>query len=222
MRFFTTLVIGLMAGVALGAVAILFNPLVGHVGEVPKGELLYYQSDAEQFVFTHGEAMPLGVRPGDIPPMWEATIKGTALSVFPLNDADGNPVALASRVSLLDEQTDFLVNGPRLHSVWLLSYPGKGTLFVEEQENVWQFMRDGVIPVWLLSRDWSGASEVLPTSGPAVEGARVVAGTAGFTGSQGVIRQRYRLEHFEAENVTWEAEIGLQLTAVTEQAEVVE
>ena len=222
MRIVTAFLIGAVLGAALGAGALLFNPLLEHSGEPPSGELLYYQSNADQFVLTHGETLPVPLKPTDVPPMWEATIKGAGLTVFPLNDADGNAVALASRVSILGERSDLLFNGPRLDSAWLLTFPGKGTLFVEEQENVWQVLREGVVPAWLLSGSWSGERELLPTSGPAVDGARVVAGSGDFAGSSGILRQRYRIGAFARQNVTWEAEVGVQLTAVTEQAEATE
>ena len=67
---------------------------------------------------------------------------------------------------------------------WHIVVPGQGSLFVEQQENYWSYMREIVIPAyWSAGDNWRGNWNGNITSGPGALGtARVVGGSGVFAG----------------------------------------
>ena len=180
---------------------------------------MVFSSDQDGFVLSHGNVMPIPVQPKDAPALWETTIKGSALVVAPLRNESNDVVALATRVSWLDERTDFLMGGPQSQSSWILSYPGQGTLAIEQEESLWSIFRNGVISVWLLGQSYEGEKDLATTHGPALEGARILGGSGSLDGAAGILRQGYMIRQFSKDGVTFDSEVGLQVTLPENRAE---
>ena len=80
---------------------------------------------------------------------------------------------------------------------WLVTLPGQGTLFVRAESNVWPFLKETLLPVWLFDRPWRGRAEYRPTVGPNPGGAGEVLGLAGvFEGKSGSAVERYDVTAF--------------------------
>lgn len=67
-------------------------------------------------------------------------------------------------------------------SVWHIYLAGRGTLFIEQNENYWSYLRDIVVPAYWSSADsWRGSWHGTLTAGPGVLGlGRVVGGSGEF------------------------------------------
>ena len=139
-----------------------------------------------------------------------------------LLNSDGEMVALASRVSALSEDSDLLLRGAKSNNDWLLSFPGRGTLFIDDRENLSDLVRYGVVPVWLLRQRWSGSRELLATAGPDAGSAQILGGTGEFTNASGRLRQRHFVEQFGSGGINWRTELGLVLEGIVDSAEQVE
>jgi hypothetical protein len=111
-----------------------------------------------------------------------------------LNDASGQPAALASRLLSTSAETDLLLRGVLVSDVWLVTIPNEGTLFVHADSNAWPFLKETLLPVWYLDRPWNGPAEYWPTVGPGADDSADVVGIAGsFDGSAGTAVERYEI-----------------------------
>jgi hypothetical protein len=190
---------GVLLGVAVAVGVLYLNPLTQRHGPVlaPGDRLLTYEFPLHgTLAFTHGVSW-LPRAPAGIAPLWEETISDTALSVFPLHGEDGETVALASRISVPSESSELLLRGAILSDYWVVTFPGEGSLFLRADENLWPFIRDTVLPVRYLGREWRGPTSYRPTSGPGAGGAATVIGATGaLRDMRGKAAESYTLEAF--------------------------
>ena len=121
--------------------------------------------------------------------LWEETIERTAMLGLVLDDVQGKPTAIASRMLAVSPRTDFVLSGVRMNDYWLLTIPGEGTLFLRADANVWPFLKE-TLPVWYFGRTWKGPTEYSPTAGPGEHGEAVVVGATGRFGASKARRSR--------------------------------
>jgi len=139
-----------------------------------------------------GEGAMLGSQTNGVGSLWEETINRTAVLGLVLTDESGQPAAIASRLMAGSPTTDLLLTGVVLSDYWLVTLPGQGTLFVRSDSNVWPFLKEALLPVWLLDRPWRGPTEYRPTVGPNAGNTASVLGVAGvFEGKAGSAVERY-------------------------------
>jgi hypothetical protein len=172
-----------------------FNPLTAKHAPLPSAtdRVLRYSLPDQVLQFALGEdARLFGQDSGD-DGLWEETIARSAVLGLVLNDASGQPAALASRLLSTSNETDLLLRGVLVSDVWLVTIPGEGTLFVRADSNAWPFLKE-TLPVWYLDRPWNGPAEYWPTVGPGADSSAEVIGIAGaFGGSTGSAVERYEV-----------------------------
>jgi hypothetical protein len=191
---------GTLLGCAVAAVALYFNPITRErPALIDADTVLQYEYPSESMLlFTHGGALKVERVPPEIPQLWEATISKTALSVLVLRNPQGRPVAIASRMSKLSEQSEPLLSGLLLADNWLITYPGRGSYVVASTNNVWPLIRDTLIDVDFLQRPWMGSKRYFPTAGPDADGTALVTGATGeFRGLSGSATEWFELENYE-------------------------
>jgi hypothetical protein len=210
-KFLLTLLFGFVVGATVGAALIYFNPLTEERSpEINATATLAYGVEADStLALTHGGQIKLPLRPREVAQLWEATIKRSALGVFLLKDEDGAQVAIGSRISQLSESSNLLINGIVQSDYWLISYPGRGTVYLEVDSNVWPLTRQTIVDVDLLGRDWSGPRRFEPTIGPAANGTAQLIGASGdFVGQYGSATETYTIERYEKGQVFLEGLLG--------------
>jgi hypothetical protein len=191
--FFT--LVGLILGAAAGIAVLYYNPLT--VARTPEpasaDRALHYQLPEQSLAFMHGDrALLPGTSAGD-EQFWEETINRTVLLALSLNDADGAPIAAASRLIQASTETDLLLRGVLVSDHWLLTIPGEGSLFLRVDTNLWPFLTQTFIPTWYLGRPWKGPSEYRPTVGPGPKSAMIIGATGRFANAEGSAIEQYRL-----------------------------
>jgi hypothetical protein len=148
---------------------------------------------------THAGQLGLPRIPTDIESLWEGAIENVVLSVLVLEDENGAPRALASRISVPSDETDLLLRGFLVADHWLITTPDRGTLFVDGENNLWPFLKGSLIPVKYLKQEWSGPVRYPVTVGPASRQAAEVFGVSGeYAGAHGIARESYDLRNFSA------------------------
>jgi hypothetical protein len=218
MRYLVVAALGLLIGAAAAGAAIYYNPLIEAKASAQPDvadRALHYSLPSEVLGFALGEQV---VPPGTPKPdgsLWEETIERTAMLGLVLDDAQGKPTAIASRMLAVSPRTDFVLSGVRMNDYWLLTIPGEGTLFLRADANVWPFLK-ATLPVWYLGRPWKGPTEYSPTAGPGEHGEAVVVGATGrFVGLEGTAIEKYRLTDLDpaARSVAATGEIAFRLGA---------
>ena len=194
MKYAIAFVLGLLVGVALfvllmyynpfsapqtiSPLAVSENPVLSFQYSVVPGDAVFYTNDGE------GSTAPF---PSAANELWEPTVNDTRVLVTELSDARGTPMGIGIKISTDSEATRLLNSEALVDSVWHIYLPGRGTLFVEQNENYWAYLRDIVIRSRLNSTDsWRGAWSRVMTTGPNALGTgRVLGGNGGFAGVEG-------------------------------------
>jgi hypothetical protein len=139
------------------------------------------------------------------------------LNVLVLEDADGVPQGIASRVSVPSPETNLLLRGIIVADHWLVTAPGRGSLFVEAKNNVWPLVKD-TLPVDYLDRQWRGATRYPVTVGPQRRGGGVVVGATGeWAALEGAAREVYDVTRYGPAGV--EAMAGTLVLEIAERKE---
>jgi hypothetical protein len=199
MRHLIVAILGLLVGTTLAGAALYYNPFTATTAEIssPSDRVLRYSLPDQVLTLALGEH---AIFPGRFPAankLWEETIDHTAVLGLVLDDESG-PVAIASRLMAASSATDLLLRGVLVSDYWLVTYPDQGTLFVHSDSNVWPFLKETALPVWLLDRPWRGPVVYRPTVGPGADHMALVVGVSGaFEGREGSAEERYDVTKFD-------------------------
>ncbi len=198
MKYLFVALLGLLIGVGLAGTALYYNPFTVHAGAVPVtgDRVLRYSLPDQVLTAAVGEDAMLAGRSNGVDGLWEETIDRTAVLGLVLTDESGQPAAIASRLMAASPSTDLLLTGVVLSDYWLVTLPGQGTLFVRSDSNVWPFLKETLLPVWLLDRPWRGPAEYRPTVGPNAGTASVLGVSGVFEGKSGSAVERYDVTAF--------------------------
>lgn len=191
----TKYLIALFVGLAVGAAAFLallyYNPLTAQNQLSPISvtdndvlHLTYPAVASSELVYTNDGESQVAPFPLKVQQLWELPIRQTDAMATELLDGRGQVVGIGLKFSSDSEDTDVLNGRLLVDSVWHIYLPGRGSLFVEQQENYWSYVRDIVIPARRSSADnWRGNWIGNISAGPGALGtARVVGGSGLFSG----------------------------------------
>lgn len=191
MKYLISLVLGMALGVAAFLALLYFNPMT------PKNKLSplsisdndlmtfnYSAVAADTLVYTNDGESSVAPHPVKVLQLWEPAVQRTAAMATVLRDGRNQAAAIGIKFSSDSERTNILNSEAIVDSVWHIYVPGKGSLFIEQQENFWSYLREIVIPAhWNSSDTWRGSWSGNTTSGPgALDTARAVGGSGVFAG----------------------------------------
>jgi hypothetical protein len=181
---------GTLLGALLFLVALYYNPLANRfsmsplaVSGQPLVDLAYPTVPAEAIAYTNSGERRLKPYPQKIGELWEPTIRKTSVLVTLLGDGRGNAKGLGVKFASDSERTSLLKGEALLDSAWHVFLPESGTLFIDQTENLWSYVRDIVLPArWSSADSWRGTWYGVTTAGPTALGtAKVTGGTGRFS-----------------------------------------
>ena len=122
--------------------------------------------------------------PDGAPELWERTVNDSSVLATTLLDSRGQPVGFGVKFLTDSEDTRIINSEAIADSAWHLYVSGRGTLFIDQRENFWSYLRDVIVKASMNSADsWRGAWIGVMTSGPNPIGtARVIGGNGEFAG----------------------------------------
>lgn len=193
MKYVVALLLGLAVGVAAFLALLYFNPLTTQNRlsplSVSDNQVITFNYSAvatEALVYTNDGRSQVAPHPAKVLQLWEPTVRHTNARVTVLRDGRNLPAAIGIKFSSDSEKTNVLNGEAIVDSVWHVFAPGQGSLFVEQQENYWGFLREIAIPARLSSgNNWRGNWNASITSGPGALGtSRVTGGSGVFAGME--------------------------------------
>lgn len=191
MKYVLALLLGLVTGAVLFAVGLAYNPLFGNgelsplaVTDSQTVLLGYPVVPTESIVFTNDGESHVRPHPEKVLQLWEAPIRQTSVMAVVLWDSRNQTAGLGFKFASTSESTRLLDGQAIADSVWYVYLPGRGSLFIEQTENYWDFLRDIVLPAYRSSADtWRGQWRGNMTAGPGALGtAKVTGGSGDFLG----------------------------------------
>lgn len=222
MKYLVALVVGLAVGVGAFLALLFFNPLTTENRlsplSVSDNEVITFNYSlvaSDGLVYTNDGSSQVMPYPAKVLQLWEPTVRRTDARVTVLRDGRNRPAAIGIKFSSDSESTNVLNGEAIVDSTWHIYAPGQGSLFVEQQENYWNYLRDIVIPArWSSGNNWHGAWHASITSGPGALGtSRVVGGSGVFAGMQtdaveSLSAKAYSVEHGP---VAMDAELAIEI-----------
>ena len=187
MKYLIALVLGLFAGATMFAAGLIYNPFTADRGVSPLAvtdaeliSLSYSTVPTDGIAFTNNGDSRSKPFPEKILQLWEAPIRHTTALATVVHDARGQTAGLGIKFSSLSERTRLLRGEALVDSVWYIYLPERGSLFIEQSENYWTFIRDIVLPAYRNgARNWKGHWIGDLTAGPGALGTSTVTGGAG-------------------------------------------
>ena len=191
MKYLLSMLIGVLLGASLFVAGMFYNPFTERQAVSPlamtddehlnftytavPGETILYTDNGESIINTH---------PDRVAELWEPAIVDTRIAVNLLTDSRGEAVGLGIKFSTDSEQTRLISSQVLVNSAWHIYVPGQGTLFVDQIENYWSYLREVVVPArWSSGDNWKGSFFRIMTQGPNALGTgRVTGGNGNFAG----------------------------------------
>jgi hypothetical protein len=216
MRYVISLVLGLVLGVVAAAALLFFNPLTrGQSTPLGNPELSfgYRLAGSDVWLSTHDDRLAIPIVPKDVSLLFEDGIRGTWLSAYALRDGSRPGPVPATRVSVPSPQSELLRSGLVVDDYWLISVPGTGSLFVHAENNQWPLLRDTLVTVDWLGRNYAGPGKYHPTRGPADAAADVVGLTGSYRGVRGRAREDQSLESYTGGLASLSGQLMIRMAA---------
>lgn len=193
MRHLLSLLLGMALGVALFGTLVIYNPFVAKRGLSPISvtdaqvmSLNFSGVPSESIIFTNDGESRIKPHPHKVPQLWEPAIRLTTALATVMHDARGQASGLGVKFSSRSERTRVLNGEALVDSVWYVYLPGRGSLFVEQSENYWHYLREIVAPAYRsAANNWKGTWLGNLTHGPGALGiARVTGGSGTLLGTE--------------------------------------
>jgi hypothetical protein len=222
MKYLIALLLGLAVGVAAFLALLYFNPLTTNNRlsplSVSDNQVITFNYSAvatDALVYTNDGRSQITPHPAKVLQLWEPTVRRTDALVTVLLDGRNQPAAIGIKFSSDSEKTNVLNGEAIVDSAWHVYSPGQGSLFVEQHENYWNFLRDIAIPArWSSGDNWRGSWNASITSGPGALGtARVTGGSGIFAGMESEAVESFSAKAYAVElgPVAMEAELAIEI-----------
>ena len=187
MKYAISLLLGLLCGVALFIILLLNNPFTADrtlsplsVGDAAVISLSYTTVPAKTIAFTNSGETRLQPHPKGIRLLREDTVALTDVMVTEMRDARGQTTGIGVKFSSRSERTNLLRGEALVDSAWYVQMPGRGSFFVGQSENYWQFIRKVLVPAYRNSaNNWKGSWIGDLSAGPGALGVARVTGVGG-------------------------------------------
>ncbi len=194
MKYLISTLIGFVVGALLFVLGMFFNPFAEQLAVSPLAvstneqlDFTYTSVANESILYTdHGESN-IKPHPERVAELWEPAIVDTRIAVTVLEDGRGEVAGIGIKISTDSEQSALISSEILINSAWHIYVPGQGTLFVDQIENYWSYLREVVVPArWSSGDNWRGTFFRIMTQGPFALGtARVTGGTGKFSRMSG-------------------------------------
>lgn len=187
MKPLITLLLGMLVGVALFGLTMLYNPFIADRGisplSVSSSELValnYSAVPSDAIIFTNDGDSLQKPFPEKVLQLWEAPIRKTSAMTTVMRDGRSQTAGIGIKFSSLSERTQLLKGDALVDSVWYVYLPKRGSLFLQQSENYWPFLRDVGWPAFRSgANNWKGSWIGDLTAGPGVLGTALVTGGSG-------------------------------------------
>jgi len=168
--------------------------------ERPGEESFFIDLPQHGVAVTHSGEMKLGAGPPGIALFQEPAIRNGLAILTKLRNAKGEVIGFGSELEVFPAGADLVTQDVTWETDWTLVIPGRGTLFLHEQERSGELGTKVLGPTLKTGEPWVGDWTTTSTVGPRPDGKGVIAGGSGeFTGATGWFEETIRLTKYTKE-----------------------
>ena len=187
MKYVIALILGLVTGAAIFVASLIYSPFIADRGLSPLSvtdaeviTLNFSNAPAESVVYTNDGESLQQPHPARVLQLWEAPIRKTSAMATVMRDARNQVAGIGIKFSSDSEKTRLLHGEVIADSIWYIFLPEHGSLFIQQTENYWPFVREVAFPAWRSSaNNWRGSWIGDMTTGPGALGTAAVSGGSG-------------------------------------------
>ncbi len=160
-------------------------------------EVFYMDAPEDGIAATNSGDKPIPPYPAGIGVFAEDRISQGFVLLTKLRDANGTVVGFTSEQEVVAPESDVLAGKLLTTTTWTLTLPGRGTIFLAEDENQSEFARKAAGPALMQGREWNEPWTFVTTAGPDPrQRGVIVGGTGEFTGIEGTFVEVTHLRRF--------------------------
>lgn len=146
---------------------------------------------------THSGDKPLPLYPAGIGALSDPSINQGFILLTKLRNENGEVIGFTSEQEVVGSDSDLKLGLLRTQSSWTLTIPGRGTIFLFEDEDQSEFLMKAGIPALTQGKEWNEKWTFVTTAGPDASGRGViVGGTSEFDGIMGTFTEVTHLSRF--------------------------
>ncbi|MGH7806374.1 MAG: hypothetical protein ACREQJ_18640, partial [Candidatus Binatia bacterium] len=139
-------------------------------------ESFFLESPKDGIAVTHSGKMPLGVFPPGAGRFEEPAIERGFALLAKVRNAGGEVVGIAAELEVHPERGNILTDDVVWKTDWTVVLPGRGVLFLHQEEHSGELGPKVLKPVLETGKAWEGDWTVQTTSGPGPGGRGIVVG----------------------------------------------
>jgi len=163
---------------------------------------------------THSGDKPLPLYPPGIGSLSDERINQGFILLTKLRDENGEVIGFTSEQEVVSSESDLATGQLKTQSSWTLTIPGRGTIFLYENEDQSEFLAKAGMPALTQGKEWNEKWTFVTTVGPDPSARGViVGGTGDFEGIMGTFREVTHLSRFTSKGVLF-GTIELELAYV--------
>lgn len=220
MKYAISILVGFVLGMVLFAGGMYFNPFIEQPALSPLAvstdqqmDLSFTAAAAESILYTDYGESNIKPHPQRVAELWEPAISDTSVAVVVMEDGRGEVTGIGIKFSTDSEQSSLINAEILVNSAWHIYLPGRGSLFLNQIENYWPFLREIVIPArWSSGDNWKGSFFRIMTKGPSALGTGyVTGGTGSFSGRSGEVVESLTARAYAADGGLVAATGGLTI-----------
>jgi hypothetical protein len=160
-------------------------------------ETFRMEAPEDGVAITHSGDKPLPLYPPGIGALVDDHIKQGFVLLTKLRDQNGTVIGFTSEQEVVSDDSNLLQGRLMTSSTWTLTIPGRGTIFLEEDENQTEFVTKAGLPALTLGKEWNEPWTFVTTVGPDPSGRGIiVGGTDEFSGIAGTFVEVTHLRRF--------------------------
>jgi hypothetical protein len=165
-------------------------------------ESFFIQLPIDGIALTHSGDMVLGAGPPGIALLTEERVRNGLALLVKIRDGNDEVVGFASELETFPEGKDVLREDVIWDTDWTLMIPGRGSLYLRQQEHSRGLGPKIIVPVRESGVPWRGEWKTTTTTGPRADGHGVIVGGAGeFEGVTGRFLELITLTGYEPQGV---------------------
>jgi len=147
---------------------------------------------------THGGEVALAAGPPGIALLQETKIRNGFALLAKVRDVNDVVIGFASELETFPTDSDMLSESVIWDTSWTVMIPGRGSIYLLEQEQSGELGAKVIIPVQKTGEAWHGDWTVTTTVGPRPDGyGTIVGGSGEFAGASGKFLEIVTLTGFE-------------------------
>lgn len=213
--------LGACFGMAAAAAFSVMNPLSRPIraaapisNVTPAGyvlETFHMDAPVDGIAATNSGDKPIPPYPTGVGVLSEDRISQGFVLLTKLRDQSGTVIGFTSEQEVVASESNVMQGRLMTTTTWTLTIPGRGTIFLSEDENQSEFARKAALPAIAFGKEWNEPWTFVTTVGPQPDGrGAIVGGTGEFAGIAGSFVEITHLRRFNKKE--FHGTIELQLS----------